>query len=126
MLHIQALTAGYGESLVVRDVDMTVPDGSMVAVMGSNGVGKTTVMKTILGLIKPAAGSIVWDGQDITKLPSYERARRGIGYVPQGRDIFPFLTVHQNLVLGLEARGAKPGIQADAVIVDGKQPLVCV
>lgn len=113
MLELKSLTAGYGESLVVRDISMQVPDGSLVAIMGSNGVGKTTVMKTILGLIKPAEGSISWNGEDITKLPSYERARRGIGYVPQGRDIFPFLSVHQNLVLGLEARGVKPETRAE-------------
>ena len=113
MLELEALTSGYGESLVVREISMKVPKGSLVAVMGSNGVGKTTVMKTILGLIKPASGKIIWNGEDITKLPSYERARRGIGYVPQGRDIFPFLTVQQNLILGIEARGKKPGQVAE-------------
>jgi len=101
MLTIQQLSAGYGESQILWDVHLQVPAGQVVCLMGRNGVGKSTLLKSIMGLLPPQAGSIRFDGQDITRLPPEERARRGIGYVPQGRDIFPQLTVRENLRIGL-------------------------
>lgn len=108
MLEVRGITAGYGESMVLRDVHLTVPTGRVAALMGSNGVGKSTLLKTIMGLIKPKSGEVIYKGRMIGGWTPYQRALAGLGYVPQGRDIFPFLTVRENLILGLEARGLKP------------------
>jgi urea transport system ATP-binding protein len=103
MLSIRELEAGYGESMILRSVQMQVEPGQVVCLMGRNGVGKTTLMKTIMGLIKPRRGSIAYNDRDLTHTSPDKRAKAGIGYVPQGRDIFPQLTVEENLLLGLEA-----------------------
>ncbi|WP_240419281.1 urea ABC transporter ATP-binding subunit UrtE [Paenibacillus periandrae] len=103
MLSIHELEAGYGESMILRNVTMKVEPGQVICLMGRNGVGKTTLMKTIMGLIKPKKGSIHYGPNDMTPFPPDRRAKSGIGYVPQGRDIFPQLTVEENLMLGLEA-----------------------
>lgn len=103
MLNINELEAGYGESMILRSVTMKVEPGQVICLMGRNGVGKTTLMKTIMGLIKPKRGSLYYDEKEITQAPPDKRAQAGIGYVPQGRDIFPQLTVEENLMLGLEA-----------------------
>jgi urea transport system ATP-binding protein len=116
MIAIQGLTAGYGESMVLRELSLNVPQGQVVALMGSNGVGKTTLLKVLMGLIKPRAGEITYEAKPITAWTPYRRAQAGIGYVPQGREIFPFLSVKENLVLGLEARGRKPGKDVDAML----------
>jgi len=116
MLTVQNLTAGYGESMVIRDLTLEVPPGQVVALMGSNGVGKTTLLKTIMGLIKPKSGEVTFEGAPITRWTPYQRSQGGLGYVPQGREIFPFLTVKENLVLGLEARGRKPGKEVDGML----------
>jgi len=116
MIAIQGVTAGYGESMVLRDLALTVPRGHVVALMGSNGVGKTTLLKVLMGLIKPRGGEISYNGQPITTWTPYRRAQAGMGYVPQGREIFPFLSVKENLVLGIEARAKKPGRDVDAML----------
>src|SRR5690606_2818888 len=103
LLSIQGLDAGYGESPVLRNIDLEVLPGQVVCLMGRNGVGKTTLMKTIMGLIRPMRGKIYSEGDDITYFSTSQRARRGFGYVPQGRGIFPYLTVYENLLMGLEA-----------------------
>lgn len=103
MLNIENIQVYYDESIILRDVNLEVPSGQVVCLMGRNGVGKTTLLKTIMGLLRPRAGGIKFDGADITKHTPDKRAKAGIGYVPQGRDIFPMLTVHDNLLLGLEA-----------------------
>ncbi|WNR45601.1 urea ABC transporter ATP-binding subunit UrtE [Paenibacillus roseipurpureus] len=103
MLKLQGIEAGYGESMVVRNVNLEVRAGQIVCLMGRNGVGKSTLMKTIMGLIKPRSGSMHYRDSDITSESPYLRAKAGIGYVPQGREIFPQLTVEENLLLGLEA-----------------------
>lgn len=110
MLSIKNITSAYGETVILRDVDIEIPRGSVVAVMGRNGVGKTTLLKTVMGLIRPLKGAITYNGRDITHLRPEARALEGIGYVPQGREIFPFLTVEENLVVGLEARGKKAAV----------------
>ncbi len=104
MLQIRGLNVYYGESHILRDVDLSVPAGKMVCLIGRNGVGKTTLLKTIMGLLKPRTGKITLAGEQITSKSPDKRARMGIGYVPQGREIIPRVTVEENLLLGLEAR----------------------
>ena len=104
MLEVRRVDVYYGESQVLHDVTMGVPDGQVVCLMGRNGVGKTTLLKTIMGVLRPRSGNITMDGTDVTRTMPHQRARSGIGYVPQGRGIFPYLTVGENLLMGLEAR----------------------
>jgi urea transport system ATP-binding protein len=103
MLAIQSLSVAYGESVVLSQVNMEVPPGQVVCLMGRNGVGKTTLLKSIMGLLRPRQGQMCFEDADITAWPTHRRARAGIGYVPQGRHIFPYLTIHDNLLMGLEA-----------------------
>jgi urea transport system ATP-binding protein len=103
MLKVSQLDAGYGESMVLREISLNIQPGTVVSLMGRNGVGKTTLLKSIMGLIKLKKGTIEFMGEDISFLPPEAKAKKGIGYVPQGRDIFPTLTVEENLLLGLEA-----------------------
>jgi urea transport system ATP-binding protein len=110
MLQISNLNVYYGESHILRNVDLSVPKGQMVCLIGRNGVGKTTLLKTIMGLLKPRTGNIDYEGQLITGISTDRRAKMGIGYVPQGREIIPRITVKENLLLGLEARpGGRKG-----------------
>lgn len=104
MLTVQGLNVYYGDSQILWDVHLHVPPGQVVCLMGRNGVGKTTLLKSIMGLLKPRSGSLTFAGEEITALAPNTRARRGIGYVPQGRDIFADLTVQENLRIGLVAR----------------------
>jgi len=99
-LEVAGLDAGYGGTPILRDVDLTVNDGEIVGIVGRNGVGKTTLLKAIMGLLDPEAGTVRVDGTDLTHEPADVHARSGIGYVPQGRDVFPGLTVEQNLTIG--------------------------
>ena len=104
MLTIRGLDVFYGESHILRGVDMDVPPGKVVCLMGRNGVGKTTLLKAIAGALPARNGSLTYCDDDITKTASHLRARAGIAHVPQGREIFPRLTVQENLLIGLEAR----------------------
>jgi urea transport system ATP-binding protein len=101
MLTIENLNQFYGGSHILRDVSLAVPEGACTVLLGRNGVGKTTLLKTTMGLVPARSGKIVLDGRDITRLPPYQRVRMGIGYVPQGREIFNRLTVEENLLMGL-------------------------
>ena len=92
---------------MLNELSLSVPDGEIVGLIGRNGVGKSTTLKSIMGLIKTTGGSIIFDGNDIIKMPTYERVKKGIGYVPQGRDIFPYMTVQENLEMGLQPLGGK-------------------
>jgi urea transport system ATP-binding protein len=103
MLQIRGLTQYYGGSNVLRGIDLDVPKGTCVALLGRNGVGKTTLLRCIMGMLPVRAGTIRFEDKDVTRLSSYERARRGIGYVPQGREIFPRLTVAENIAVGESA-----------------------
>lgn len=105
MLQASGLNVYYGESHILRNVDLSVPKGQMVCLIGRNGVGKTTLLKTVMGLLKPRSGSVTFAGKPITSLTPDQRARSGIGYVPQGREVIPRLTVKENLLLGMEALG---------------------
>ncbi len=100
MLEVSQATAGYARTMIVRDISLTEQQSEIVSIVGRNGVGKTTLMKAIIGLLPLAQGSITFDGANITAVPADQRARRGIGYVPQGRGIFPDLTVEENLRMG--------------------------
>jgi urea transport system ATP-binding protein len=110
MLNITALQQYYGASHTLWDLDLQVKQGSCVCLMGRNGVGKTTLLKSIMGLIPVADGSIQFDGIDLSRAKAETRAELGIGYVPQGREIFPLLTVEENLKTGLRAAN-KQGIK---------------
>ena len=103
LLEIHGLNTYYGESHILRDVDLTVKAGEMVCLIGRNGVGKTTLLKSLIGLLRPRRGEIVFNGDGLDRQAPYQRARAGLGYVPQGREIIPQLTVEDNLSLGMEA-----------------------
>lgn len=109
MLHIEGLNQYYGESHILWDVALMVPPGSCVCVMGRNGVGKSTLLKAIMGLLPIKGGSIQFEDRELAGRPAELRARLGIGYVPQGREIFPQLTVEENLLIGLAARRTPSG-----------------
>ena len=102
MLEIKDLNLAYGQSRVVRDVSFTCAPGETVAVMGRNGMGKTTLMKGMMGIVKRESGSVIVDGKDISTFDSFKRVKAGIAYVPQGRQIFSSLTVEENIKTGLE------------------------
>jgi urea transport system ATP-binding protein len=100
MLEIRGLNQYYGGSHTLRGVDLEVPQGTCTVVLGRNGVGKTTLLRCLMGMLPVRSGSVIFAGKDITALRPYERAKLGIGYVPQGREIFPRLTVGENLLVG--------------------------
>ena len=99
-LEISNLNAGYDGTPILRDVEFTVDDGEIVGIVGRNGVGKTTLLKSIMGLLEPETGRIQYNGEELTGTSPDEHAKRSIGYVPQGRDVFPDLTVKENLLVG--------------------------
>ena len=103
VLDVSALNVYYGNSHILRNVDLSVRPGQMVCLIGRNGVGKTTLLKTIIGLLQQRSGKICLEGEDLKQKAPYQRARSGVAYVPQGREIIPQLTVKENLLLGLEA-----------------------
>jgi urea transport system ATP-binding protein len=111
-LQVRGLAVGYGQGLVVHDVDLAAAPGEVVCLMGRNGVGKTTLIKALIGLLPASAGSIELDGRALAGAEPHARARAGIGYVPQGRGIFPYLSVYENLVMGFEATTGKPDLSA--------------
>ena len=113
LLAVEGLRLCYGESVVAEDLSLAVGAGQIVCVMGRNGAGKSTLLKAIVGTLRPRGGSIRFAGEEISHRPSYARARAGIGYAPQGRGIFPYLTVLENLLIGLEPVGGKDTGQLD-------------
>lgn len=115
MLSVEHLDVAYRRSQVLFDVSMEVPAGGLVCVMGRNGVGKTTLLNTVMGVLKPSAGRVLWEGRDITSLRPHERIRAGIGYAPQGHPTFPQLTVAENLAVVVESAG---GAKAATAAVD--------
>ena len=106
MLQVEGLNQYYGGSHILRNLGFEARRGEVTVVLGRNGVGKTTLLKTLMGVVPVKTGSVVFEGADITQATPYDRVRRGIGYVPQGREIFSRLTVHDNLLMGL---APKPG-----------------
>lgn len=115
MLNLSNINVSYDGSRILRGVNLTVPEKSLVCLMGRNGVGKTTTLKSIVGLVKTESGSVQLAGNDLTGLAPDARARKGIGFVPQGRDIFPHLTVWENLKVSLVVHGTKAD-QLDRVL----------
>jgi len=102
MLRVEKLNVCYGESHILRDVDLEVQPGKVVCLMGRNGVGKTTLLKTIMGLLPARSGRLMLGDREITRELPFRRARLGVGYAPQGREIFPQLSIHENLLVGLD------------------------
>ncbi|MCW2614458.1 MAG: livF [Frankiales bacterium] len=99
MLELRAVDAGYGDTTVLRGVDLVVPDGAVVALLGANGAGKTTLLRTASGLLNPTSGSVLVDGADASRWPPHRLAKAGVGHVPEGRGVFRSLTLRQNLRL---------------------------
>jgi urea transport system ATP-binding protein len=116
MLTISDIHVSYDGSRILRGVNLTVPENSLVCLMGRNGVGKTTTLKSIVGMVKTDSGDITLAGTKLTGLKPDQRARAGVGYVPQGRDIFPHLTVWENLNISLVVHGKKANGQLDRVL----------
>jgi urea ABC transporter ATP-binding protein UrtE len=117
LLKVKGLRAGYGEMIVLTGVTLSLERRQIVTVLGRNGIGKTTLMKTLAGLIRPREGSIILDERDITLEPPSSRVRMGVAYVPQGRQIFPKLTVRENLLVGVRANRL-PVASVDQVLQD--------
>ena len=111
VLDVAGLRAAYGRTPVLRGIDMTIAKGEIVSLIGRNGVGKTTTMRCLIGLLRATSGQILFEGQPITDLPADARARLGIGYIPQGRQVFPRMTVEENISVSLLAgRGKDRGL----------------
>src|ERR1700744_4714807 len=115
MLNLPDIKVSYDGSRILRGVNLAVPDRSLVCLMGRNGVGKTTTLKSIVGLVRLEAGTVKLDAVDLSAMKPDQRAREGIGFVPQGRDIFPHLTVWENLKVSLVVHGTKAD-QVDRVL----------
>ncbi|MBI2525629.1 MAG: urea ABC transporter ATP-binding subunit UrtE [Candidatus Rokubacteria bacterium] len=120
-LEVRGLCAAYGESQVLWDVSLAVPEGGVVCLMGRNGVGKTTLLKAVMGLLPARSGRILCAGEELTGRRPEERVARGIGYVPQGREIFPGLTVAENLRMGLMGKRGRPAPAPDGMAHDLEQ-----
>jgi branched-chain amino acid transport system ATP-binding protein len=111
VLELRGVTAGYGDTVVLRDVSLTVPDSGVVALLGPNGAGKSTLLRTASGLIRPRSGRVLLDGEDVTGLDAVQLARRGLCLVPEGRSIFPSLSVKDNLILYCTKGKEKAGLE---------------
>jgi urea ABC transporter ATP-binding protein UrtE len=118
MLAVTDLRAAYGRIPILGGISLAVADGEFVGVLGHNGMGKTTLLKTLMGFLAATGGSVRYNDQDITRLAPYERARRGIGYVPQGREIFPALSVLENLRMGAIARRGQEDQAIEPVLAE--------
>ena len=122
MLKLEGLSAHYGGIHALQGVSLEVPKGTIVSLIGANGAGKSTTLKSIVGLVKPSAGKVTWDGEVITGLRTKDIVSRGVCLVPEGRHVFPNLTVDENLTLGAYSRNDNVGITADRKKVFGLFP----
>jgi len=118
MLSVVDVHVAYGKTPALMGPSLVVGAGEIVSIIGRNGVGKTTLLKTIIGLLPVTAGAISLDGEDLTRLPAHERARRGLGYVPQGRMIFADLTVEENLLIGADLNPANRRALLEEVLAE--------
>ncbi|MDO9711810.1 ABC transporter ATP-binding protein [Paracraurococcus lichenis] len=116
MLEVSGLVSGYGRIGVLHGADLSLAEGSCVGILGHNGMGKTTLLRTVMGLLPAKAGRILLDGAEIQRLPPHARARRGLGYVPQGRQIFPALSVLDNLRFAIVAKGGDEALVLEEVL----------
>ncbi|GJG93250.1 urea ABC transporter ATP-binding subunit UrtE [Cupriavidus pauculus] len=110
MLQVNALNQYYGGSHILRNVSFEVPHGKLTTLLGRNGVGKSTLLKCLMGVVPTRSGSVSWEGKALEKKAPYERVSAGLAYVPQGREIFPRLTVEENLLIGAASRGKPAGV----------------
>ncbi|MCF0228518.1 MAG: ABC transporter ATP-binding protein [Parasporobacterium sp.] len=113
MLEIKNLDVIFGKSVAIHDINISIPEGKIVTLIGSNGAGKSTTLNAIAGIVKPARGQITYMGEDITSLQTAKRVRKGLCLVPEGRHLFPFLSVYENLQLGATQRKDTAGIKDD-------------
>ena len=118
MLSVAEIHVAYGRTPALSGPSLSVSPGEIVSIIGRNGVGKTTLLKAIIGLLRVSSGAIRLDGQDVTGLPAHERARHGLGYVPQGRMIFAGLTVEENLLIGADLSPALGRALVDEVLTE--------
>jgi urea transport system ATP-binding protein len=115
VLEVTGLRSSYGATPILNGVDLSIGRGEIVALIGRNGVGKTTTMRCLIGLLRASGGIIRYNGQDVTRMSADDRARLGIGYIPQGRDVFPRMTVDENLKVGELIGGSRQGSRIDLV-----------
>jgi len=118
MLEVTQLNQYYGSSHTLRGVSLTAKKGECLALLGRNGVGKTTLLKCLMGVLPVAQGKVVFNGRDITKLSPHARAKLGLAYVPQGRDIFARLTVEENLLMGMAVKSGRQASRIDDMVYD--------
>jgi branched-chain amino acid transport system ATP-binding protein len=124
MLEVENLNVSYGITPILRDVSFNIKQGEIIALLGSNGAGKTTLVNTIMGILKPVSGSIVFEGEHIENMPPHDIVRRGIAQVPEGRRIFPYMSVRDNLFLGAYSKEAWPKRNASVEWVYSLFPLL--
>ena len=117
MLELQAISAGYGSTAVLHDLSFTAEVGQITTLIGANGAGKTTTLNCIAGVVQPTAGKILWEGREISHLRPPEIVRLGISLIPEGRHVFPQMTVAENLEMGAYTRGDQAGIRRDMDLV---------
>ncbi|MBI3935597.1 MAG: ABC transporter ATP-binding protein [Betaproteobacteria bacterium] len=122
MLEVKGLKVSYGGINAVKGIDLEVRAGELVTLIGANGAGKTTTLRALCGLLKPAAGRVIYNGSDITAIPSYRLVEQGMALVPEGRGVFPRLTVEENLAMGAYIRHDRAGVQGDLERVYGLFP----
>ena len=118
MLNVTGLSAGYGDIPVLHHISMTIMSGESLGILGHNGMGKTTFLRSLIGALKPTEGSVLLDGRDVTRMAPHGRARLGMAYVPQGREIFATLSVRDNLRMGLVKTRQTTADQLDALLAD--------
>lgn len=124
MLELKGVVSGYGNITALKSIDLSVPEGKIVSLIGANGAGKSTTMRTIMGLVKAREGSIFFLGQDLTKLKTHEIVKAGISLVPEGRQILQDMTVYENLEMGAYIRKDKAGIEEDIKKVFKRFPIL--
>src|ERR1700722_1244745 len=122
LLRVEAIETFYGPIQAIRGVSLEVSPGQIVTVLGANGAGKTTVLRTVSGILDPEAGKVLYEGKDIAHLAPDQVMRMGIGHVPEGREVFPFLTVRENLMMGSYTRRDRDGIAKDLELCFGYFP----
>jgi len=124
MLEVRGIEVSYGEFLALKGISFTVGEGELVTIIGANGAGKSTILRAVMGLVKCRKGEIFFRGEDITLSPPHDRARMGISLVPEGRKIFPDLTVAENLLMGAYVQGDRKAIQSSIEEAFGLFPVL--